>query len=108
MHDITRFVRHKRTPLERQEENTPLLLNVKRRKELPQPSPLSFFKGGVWAVKGNRAFLLVPQPSHLGAQRLELRGDWLFIYGELEEPDDSPDVRYNRRTHELRYAENFW
>jgi hypothetical protein len=67
---------------------------------------LSFFKGGVWGVKGNRAFLLVPQPSYLGAQRLELRGDWLFIYGELEEPDNSPDVRYNRRTHELRYTEN--
>lgn len=67
---------------------------------------LSFFKGGVWGVQGNRAFLLVPQPSYLGAQRLELRGDWLFIYGELEEPDDSPDVRYNRRTHELLFAEN--
>jgi len=67
---------------------------------------LSFFKGGVWGVKGNRAFLLVPQPSYLGAQRLELHGDWLFIYGELEGPDSSPDVRYNRRTHELCYAEN--
>lgn len=66
---------------------------------------LSFFKGGVWGVKGNRAFLLLPQPSYLGAQRLELRGDWLFIYGELEEPDDRPDVRYNRRTHELRFSE---
>jgi len=67
---------------------------------------LSFFKGGVWGVKGDRAFLLVPQPSYLGAQRLELHGDWLFIYGELEESRGSPDVRYNRRTHELRYAEN--
>ena len=67
---------------------------------------LSLFKGGVWGVKENRAFLLVPQPSYLGAQRLELRGDWLFIYGELEEPDDSPDVRYNRRTHELHFAEH--
>jgi hypothetical protein len=67
---------------------------------------LSFFKGGVWGVKGNRAFLLVPQPSYLGAQRLELRGEWLFIYGEVEEPDDRPDVCYNRRTHELRYADN--
>src|SRR5262249_34857796 len=25
----------------------------------------SFFKGGVWGVKGGRAFLLVPQPSYL-------------------------------------------
>jgi hypothetical protein len=67
---------------------------------------LSFFKGGVWGLKGNRAFLLVPQPSYLGAQRLELHGDWLFIYGELEEPEDGPDIRYNRRTHELRFTEN--
>jgi hypothetical protein len=67
---------------------------------------LSFFKGGVWGLQGNRAFLLVPQPSYLGAQRLELRGEWLLIYGELEEPDDKPDISYNRYTHELRYAEN--
>jgi hypothetical protein len=64
---------------------------------------LSFFKGGVWGVRGNQAFLLVPQPSYLGAQRLELRGDWLLIYGELEEPDGHPDIRYNRRTHEIRF-----
>ena len=67
---------------------------------------LSFFKGGVWGVKGNRAFLLVPQPSYLGAQRLELHGDWLFIYGELENADSRPSIRYNRRTRELLFAEN--
>ena len=68
---------------------------------------LSFFKGGVWGVdvKGNRAFLLVPQPSYLGAQRLELRGDWLFIYGEIEDADYGPDIRYNRRTHELLFVQ---
>src|SRR6478736_233361 len=64
---------------------------------------LSFFKGGVWGVRGNQAFLLVPQPSYLGAQRLELRGDWLLIYGELEESDGHPNIRYNRRTHEIRF-----
>ena len=64
---------------------------------------LSFFKGGVWGVRGNQAFLLVPQPSYLGAQRLELRGDWLLIYGELDESDGHPDIRYNRRTHEIRF-----
>ena len=64
---------------------------------------VSFFKGGVWGVKGNRAFLLVPQPSYLGAQRLQLHGDWLYIYGELEQT--SPTVAYNRRTGELRYNE---
>ncbi|HXT24815.1 MAG TPA: hypothetical protein VN749_08325 [Candidatus Eisenbacteria bacterium] len=67
---------------------------------------LSFFKGGVWCVKGDRAFLLVPQPSYLGAQRLELRGDWLLIYGEVEDSTGRPEIRYNRRTHELRYTEN--
>jgi hypothetical protein len=67
---------------------------------------VSFFKGGVWGVKGDRAFLLVPQPSYLGAQRLELRGDWLLIYGEVGDRPGKPDIRYNRRTHELRYAEN--
>jgi hypothetical protein len=63
---------------------------------------LSFFKGGVWGVNENRAFLLVPQPSYLGAQRLELHGDWLFIYTEVDEVNNRPpDIRYNRRTHEL-------
>lgn len=66
---------------------------------------LSFFKGGVWGVRGNQAFLLVPQPSYLGAQRLELRGDWLLIYGEFVEPGARPDIRYNRRTHELRFED---
>lgn len=66
---------------------------------------LSFFKGGVWGVRGHQAFLLVPQPSYLGAQRLELDGEWLLIYGELEEPKGQPDIRYNRRTQELRFEE---
>lgn len=66
---------------------------------------LSFFKGGVWGVKGNRAFLLLPQPSYLGAQRLELRGDWLDIYREAEDADYGPDLRYNRRTHELVFVQ---
>jgi hypothetical protein len=64
---------------------------------------LSFFRGGVWGVRGDRAFLLVPQPSYLGAQQMELDGDWLLIYGQLEEPQGPPTVRYNRRTHELRF-----
>jgi hypothetical protein len=24
-----------------------------------------------------------------------LRSDWLLIYGQLEEPDGHPDIRYN-------------
>jgi hypothetical protein len=65
---------------------------------------LSFFKGGLWGVRGDRAFLLVPQPSYLGAPQLELSGDWLLIYGEVEEPQGPPIIRYNRRTHELRFT----
>src|SRR5262249_61350825 len=62
---------------------------------------VSLFKGGIWGLRGNRAFLLVPQLAYLGAQRLEIRGDWLLIYGRLEQ--SQPNVRYNRRTHELHF-----
>jgi hypothetical protein len=84
----------------------PKLPNVSRQDPRLGLKWLSFFKGGVWGVKGNRAFLLIPQPSYLGAQRLELHGDWLFIYGEFEEPKGKPDIRYNRRTHDLLFTEN--
>jgi len=67
---------------------------------------VSFFKGGVWGVKGDRAFLLVPQPSYLGVPLLEVRGDWLLIYGEVEDSPRPPSIRYNRRTHDLLYTEN--
>jgi hypothetical protein len=58
----------------------------------------------VWGVQGDRAFLLVPQPSYLGAQKLELSGDWLLVYGEIAE--EQPEIRYNRRTHEVIYVED--
>jgi hypothetical protein len=65
---------------------------------------VSLFRAGVWGVQGDRAFLLVPQPSYLGAQKLELSGDWLLVYGESTE--EQPEIRYNRRTHEVIYVED--
>src|SRR5215469_7698485 len=65
---------------------------------------VSFCRAGVCGVRGDHAFLLVPRPSYLGAVRLELRGDSLYIYGEVDEDADArPTITYNRRTGELRY-----
>lgn len=67
---------------------------------------IALFKGGVWGVQGERAFLLLPQPAYKGAEKLEFQGDWLVIYGDF--PDAAPSVvaRYNRRTGELRMSTN--
>jgi len=65
---------------------------------------VSLFRAGVWGVEGERAFLLVPQPSYLGAQKFELSGDWLLVYGEITE--EQPVIRYNRRTREVIYVED--
>ena len=46
---------------------------------------VSFCRARVWGARGDRAFLLVPRPSYLGAIRLELHGDWLYIFGEVDE-----------------------
>jgi hypothetical protein len=58
---------------------------------------LAFFKGGVWGVKANQAFLLLPQLDYRGSEKLEFRGDWLLIFGEA----DVLVARYNRRTRDL-------
>lgn len=64
---------------------------------------VSFCRAGVWGLRGDHAFLLVPRPSYLGASRLELHGDWLYVYGEVDEDTDTrPTYTYNRRTGELR------
>jgi hypothetical protein len=65
---------------------------------------VALFKGGVWGVRNNRAFLLLPQPAYKGSEQMELDGDWLVIHGEIEDFSTPPNVvaRYNRRTHELR------
>lgn len=61
---------------------------------------VAMFKGGVYAVQAQRSFLLLPQPTYLGAAKLRFEGDWLLIYDEQEPP--SLLARYNRRTGELR------
>lgn len=73
---------------------------------------IAFFKGGVWGVQGKRAFLLLPRPDYKGAERMELLGDWLMIYGEhFRSSADPPVAKYNRRTGELRIlakARPYW
>jgi|HubBroStandDraft_6_1064221.scaffolds.fasta_scaffold01763_10 hypothetical protein len=65
----------------------------------------SLFKGGVWGVSDKRAFLLLPRPAYLGAEQLELDGDWVVIRVEGSRDIHAPGpviARYNRKTHELR------
>jgi len=64
----------------------------------------SLFKGGVWGVSDKHAFLLLPRPAYLGAEQMELDGDWLVIHveGSGDIHAARPAVaRYNRKTHEL-------
>lgn len=64
---------------------------------------VALFKGGVWGVAQNKGFLLLPQPDYRGSEKLEIREDWLIIYGECSTFDPCvPKARYNRRTRELR------
>jgi hypothetical protein len=67
---------------------------------------IALFKGGIWGVRGDRAFLLLPQPAYRGSEKMELQGDYLIVYGEFDDPSKakSPPIvaRYNRLTHELR------
>lgn len=67
---------------------------------------LAFFKGGVWGVRKNEAFLLLPQPAYKGSEQMELDGDWLVVHGDIQDFSTPPPVvaRYNRRTHELLMA----
>ena len=64
---------------------------------------LSRPRGGVYGVQEGRAFLLLPRRSYLGAEKLELQGDWLLIYdaGGIDEEPPRPSARYNRRTRQL-------
>ena len=60
-------------------------------------------KGGVYGIQVDRAFLLVPRRSYLGAERLELQGDWLLIYDDSggDQSPAQPSARYNRLTQQL-------
>jgi len=62
---------------------------------------VAFFKGGVWGVKGESEFLLLPQPAYAGAQEMEIDGDWLVIHGDTPSPNPSVVARYNLRTKEM-------
>lgn len=61
---------------------------------------VAMFKGGVYGVRGERSFLLLPQFTYLGAAKLRFEGDWLLIYDEQTPPRVL--ARYHRRTHELQ------
>lgn len=63
----------------------------------------AFYKAGVWGIRNNQAFLLVPRVGYVGPDRFELRDDWLLIYSDVH--PENPAVRYNRRTGELRIEE---
>ena len=62
---------------------------------------VSLQRGGVWGIRGNSAFLLVPRPSYLGVCTLTIKGDWLLGYDDCV-TEDEPDLRYNLRTQELQ------
>jgi hypothetical protein len=65
---------------------------------------VALFKGGVWGVRNNQGFLLLPQPAYRGSEQMELDGDWLVVHGEIEDFATPPPVvaRYDRRTRQLR------
>lgn len=68
---------------------------------------LSVHKGGVWGVQGQRAFLLLPRATYLGATEIRLDGDWLVMYGDPwcpHCPSHAELGRYHRRSHELVIA----
>ena len=69
---------------------------------------VSVFKGSVWGVAGNRAFLLLPRPAYKGSEHMEFDGDWLVIHGESQIDGSSGPIvaRYNRRTHELKIEQS--
>jgi hypothetical protein len=67
---------------------------------------VSDYKGGVWGQDGNRAFLLLPRSSYLGATDMHIEGEWLLIYGDDCLPAYSHEeiARYQLRLHQLKLA----
>lgn len=69
---------------------------------------VAMFKGGIYAVKKDESFLLLPHPAYGGAETLELQGDWLVAYATVivdrahGKSELRPVVRYNRRDGELK------
>lgn len=62
---------------------------------------VSLQRAGVWGIRGDRAFLLIPRHGYLGVCTLAIKGEWLLGDDDCAS-EDEPDVRYNLRTHELR------
>jgi hypothetical protein len=81
-------------------------------------------KGGVWGIRGDRAFLLAPQLSETfdGVESLSFDGDWLNAYGtivgvekildiDIEKSEIGgvrPSIRYNRRSRERHIERHDW
>jgi hypothetical protein len=83
---------------------------------------VGLIKGGVWGIRGDRAFLLAPQLSETfdGIGSLRFDGDWLLAYGTMVDVEKNvsdversigqvrPSIRYNRRSHELHIERHDW
>ncbi|HKW33182.1 MAG TPA: hypothetical protein VJN92_09275 [Candidatus Acidoferrum sp.] len=67
----------------------------------------SVYKGGVWAVRGKLAFLLLPRAAYLGVNNLQMDGEWLVMYGDPwcdECASHTELARYHPRSHQLIVA----
>jgi len=70
---------------------------------------VSLYKAGVWAVKGKRAFLILPRSAHVGTENLAIEDDWLIMRNHTGGGTEEV-ARYNRRTRELLITDlnPFW
>ena len=61
------------------------------------------YRGGVWGVKKDEAFLLLPRPTYLGADDLKTDHGWLIVYGDScgVSTTETEIARYNLRTGRL-------
>lgn len=65
---------------------------------------VAVFRGGVWGVRNEKAFLLLPRPAYLGADDLKVDHDWLIVYGDScgFSTTETEIARYNLRTGMLK------
>lgn len=70
---------------------------------------VALYKEGVWGVRGNRAFLVLPRPTYKGIEKLGFEGEWLVMYGETSGVSGLvPLAKYNRRTGKLVIEQKGW
>lgn len=83
----------------REEKDTPALKD-----DVEQVTWMSSYRGSVWGVKGDQAFVLLPRATYLGAEEITVQGDWLSIQGHSGKcrADNVELARYNLRTHRLK------